>query len=185
MVRRERLVDPVPGVHALLRRLETGIMHFKDRPNRLTIFILGFNALLWGVIILARQWLPAGMEYQSSVRLLGLPLVASGRMPVAWVAIGGVPIGAVALGGISLGVIAFGGVGIGIWAVGGGAAGLLAVGGIALGLLVAVGGGALGFYALGGLAIGGIAYAGRGMAYGYFLASGKQKERLLAGRGAR
>lgn len=103
---------------------------------------------------------PAGynivhMNYQSSLRLLGLPLVH--------VAIGafeeghagrGVARGWIALGDVALGVlVAVGGISCGTLSVGGLSVGLLAVGGLALGG-VAVGGAAIGAAACGGLAVG-------------------------------
>ncbi len=66
--------------------------------------------------------------------------------------------GGLAIGGLSLGLIGFGGLAIG-WR--------------------AVGGGAIGYRAFGGLALGGYAYAGNGVAYGYYEASGRQREKLF------
>jgi hypothetical protein len=118
------------------------------------------------------------MEYCSSARLLGLPLVhlATGAVTdgqyrrgvaTAWFAVGDIAIGVCfACGGVALGGIAIGGAAIGLAPVGGFALGAFAIGGLALGF-IAVGGAACAWYAaIGGLAvardyaIGGVAMAG-------------------------
>ena len=117
------------------------------------------------------------MEYRSSTRFLGLPLVhiatgtvTDGRyrrgVATAWFAIGDIAIGVLfACGGVAFGGISLGGAAVGLLPIGGVALGLLAVGGLGLGL-VAVGGAAFAWYAaVGGLAvahdyaIGGVAVA--------------------------
>jgi hypothetical protein len=119
------------------------------------------------------------MDYRSSARLLGSPLVhiavgaadnESHRRGVAaaWIAIGDVAIGVLfACGGVAVGAISLGGAAFGMLPMGGFALGLVVVAGIGLGV-VAVGGVALAWYAaIGGLAlahdyaIGGIAWARR------------------------
>ena len=117
------------------------------------------------------------MDWQTSTRLLGLPLihVATGR-PVdgsyrrgvakGWIAIGDIALGVLfSAGGIAVGGISVGGLSVGILTLGGLAAGFAAVGGLSIGVL-AVGGAAFGWSAaLGGLAIardvasGGVAFA--------------------------
>jgi hypothetical protein len=107
------------------------------------------------------------MDYQSSARLLGLPLVhiATGKLvdggyrrgiAKGWVAIGDIAVGVLfGAGGLATGAVCVGGLAAGGLAVGGLVMGLAAVGGLAFGLL-AVGGAALGSSgALGGLAIAG------------------------------
>jgi hypothetical protein len=117
------------------------------------------------------------MEYRSSARFLGLPLVhiatasvTDGRyrrgVATAWFAIGDVAVGVLfACGGVALGSVALGGAAFGLLPIGGFALGLLALGGIALGM-TAVGGAAFAWHAaIGGLAvardyaIGGVAFA--------------------------
>ncbi|MCW1912045.1 protein kinase [Luteolibacter sp. GHJ8] len=111
-----------------------------------------------------------GVDYRSSRRFLGLPLlhVASGVDPVTkkrrvakgWVAIGDTAVGGIALGGMACGGIAVGGVSAGLLGFGGVALGLLALGGVALGVLAAVGGLAIGGVAVGGMAMGYYAHGG-------------------------
>jgi hypothetical protein len=115
------------------------------------------------------------MEYRSSLRLLGLPLVhvaiggsGASRRGVAtgWVAIGDVAIGVVfAFGGAAFGSISLGGFAFGLLPLGGLALGLIAVGGVGVGV-IACGGAAFATYlAIGGAAlardyaIGGLAWA--------------------------
>jgi hypothetical protein len=117
------------------------------------------------------------MNYQSSVTLLGLPLVhvaigppegSPGVRGIAkgWIAVGdiafgvvfalgGLAFGGLSVGGLSVGVVALAGVSIGVWSVGGLALGAFALGGAAIALWAASGGLAIASqYALGGLAIG-------------------------------
>jgi hypothetical protein len=119
------------------------------------------------------------MEYRSSLRILGLPLVhiATGsawngtyRRGVAtgWVAAGDIAIGILfAFGGVAVGGISIGGVSVGLLSIGGLSVGLAALGGLAAGM-VAVGGAAFAWHmAMGGLAVahdyaaGGLAVAQR------------------------
>jgi hypothetical protein len=105
------------------------------------------------------------MDYQTSARLFGLPLVhvATGRLvdgvfrrgiAKGWVAIGDVALGVVfGFGGVSVGAVSVGGLAVGALPLGGLALGLAAIGGMAVGAL-AVGGGAFGWWgASGGLAV--------------------------------
>jgi hypothetical protein len=105
------------------------------------------------------------MNYRTSVRFLGLPLVHfdQGRvvdgvyrrgMARGWVAVGDVAVGPlVAVGGVSLGGISIGGLAVGFLPVGGLALGVAALGGLAAGAL-AVGGAAIAWFAaFGGLAV--------------------------------
>lgn len=102
------------------------------------------------------------MDYQTSARFLGLPLihVTTGRVvdgtyhrgiAKAWVAVGdiafgvlfaagGLAVGGVSVGGLSIGVLSFAGLAIGLAAVGGLAIGVLAVGGAAVAWSAALGG---------------------------------------------
>ncbi len=117
-------------------------------------------------------------SYESSARIAGVPLFASGPAPAAIVAIGARPRGVIALGGMAFGVIAVGGVAVGGLAIGGISLGIFALAGLAIGWQAA-GGGALGYRAFGGLAAGSYAYSGNGAAYGYHEACGRQKEKLF------
>lgn len=102
------------------------------------------------------------MQYQSSITLLGIPVVhvalgsgsGSGRgVAKGWIAIGDVAIGAVALGGVAVGALSVGGISLGVLAIAGVSAGVWSLGGLALALF-AVGGASFGLYAAtGGLAI--------------------------------
>ena len=105
------------------------------------------------------------MNYQSSARLLGLPLVhiTTGalvdgvyRRGIAkgWVAIGDISFGVLlSFGGVSVGGVSVGGLATGVLSVGGLALGMLSIGGLGFGAL-AVGGAAFGWSAaLGGLAV--------------------------------
>lgn len=116
------------------------------------------------------------MNYTSSARLLGLPLVdvrvggspqpgVSRSVARGWIAVGdvavgglfslgGVAVGGIAIGGIAVGVVPVGGLAVGLLALGGAAFGVWSVGGAAFGLQAALGGLAVAlFYAQGGLAI--------------------------------
>jgi hypothetical protein len=105
------------------------------------------------------------MNYQTKLRLLGLPMVhvstgprQSGGGPAkGWIAIGdrafgvlfaagGFALGGIALGGVSIGIFSLGGLALGVFGIGGLAVGVWAVGGLALGLLAAQGGLALAVY---------------------------------------
>jgi len=106
------------------------------------------------------------MDYRSSIRLFGLPLVhvaigragADGRyhrgVATAWFALGDVAFGVLfAFGGVAVGGVSLGGIATGLLPIGGLALGLLAFGGLSAGV-VAIGGAAFAWYAaLGGLAM--------------------------------
>lgn len=107
------------------------------------------------------------MEYQSTTRLLGLPLIHIARGPrypfggpksrvvaKGWVAIGDIAIGLIAIGGVTAGGLCIGGVGVGVLSIAGIAIGAASIGGVSVGLL-AIGGVAIGLWA----AVGGIAVA--------------------------
>ncbi len=110
------------------------------------------------------------MNYKSSTRLLGLPLVhiATGSPGVrgiakGWIAVGDIAFGIVfALGGLAVGALSVGGVSVGVLAVGGLSIGILAAGGLSIGIS-AVGGLALVAFAFGGGAIA-VWAANRGLA---------------------
>lgn len=143
----------------------------------------GLYFLLFFVLLpLTRPWssvnLSGTREYQSQMRIAGMPVVAMGAHPNAVIAIGGRPTGLIAIGGVAVGVVAIGGLAFGGFALGGMSAAIFALGGGAVGWW-AMGGGAVGRYALGGLAFGDYAYAGNGVAFGYHEACGRQKEKLL------
>ena len=154
-----------------------------ETPNPWFRWFWGFYLFLMLVLVpLTRPWSSVNLngtrEYQSRMRIAGMPLMAVGAHPSAVIAIGGRPTGLIAIGGVAVGVVAIGGLAFGGIALGGLSAAIFALGGGALGWW-AIGGGAAGRYAFGGLAFGGYAYAGNGVAYGYHEASGRQKEKLL------
>jgi hypothetical protein len=117
-------------------------------------------------------------NYESPVRIGGMPLLSTGSTPHGIIAIGGRATGILAIGGIAIGWFALGGIAVGGVAFGALSAALFAFGGAAIGWR-AMGGAAFGHSALGGLAVGGHAYAGTGVAYGYHEASGQLKESLF------
>jgi hypothetical protein len=162
-------------------RLASAPADTRSLPSRYWIWYIAFMSLVLVVLpIVQRRAMPSYemRSYESSTRIGGLPLFASGPAPVAIIAVGGHPRGVIALGGIAVGVIAVGGLALGGLAIGGLSLGFLAFAGLAIGWR-AVGGGALGYRAFGGLAAGGYAYAGNGAAFGYHEASGRQKEKLF------
>ena len=156
-----------------------------DQPNPRMRWFWGFYLFMMLVFILlpfTRPWpstnLNGAREYESPMRIAGMPVIAMGAHPNAVIAIGGRPTGLIAIGGIAVGVVAIGGLAFGGIALGGLSAAIFALGGGALGWW-ALGGGAVGRYALGGLAVGDYAYAGNGVAFGLHEAGGRQKEQLL------
>ena len=154
-----------------------------EAPNPVLRWIWGFYLLFLLLIApLTRPWVPVTLndsrEYQSQMRIAGMPVIALGAHPKAVIAIGGRPTGVIAIGGIAVGMVAIGGLAFGGIALGGLSLAVFALGGGAIGWW-ALGGGAMGRYALGGFAFGDYAYAGNGVAYGYHEASGHQKEKLL------
>ena len=104
------------------------------------------------------------MNYKSSTRLLGLPLVrvaigppegSPGVRGIAkgWIAVGDIAFGIVfALGGLAVAGLSVGGLSVGVLAIGGLSIGILAVAGLSIGIW-AVGGLALSAFAFGGGAI--------------------------------
>jgi hypothetical protein len=154
------------------------------KQQRYRRFMIGFW-IVWAAFMVMGHGLTHGIStfgplppYESSTHIAGLPLFAYGQHARGIVAVGGFSVGLIAVGGVAIGGIAFGGVAIGGIALSGVSLGILAIAGLAAGWW-AVGGGAFGYYAFGGLAFGGHAYAGGGVAYGYYTASGRQKEKLL------
>ncbi len=141
-------------------------------------FLMALFVVLLPVVLRSAMPSYEFRSYESSARIAGVPLFASGAAPVAVVAFGGRPRGVIAIGGIAFGVIAVGGVAVGGLAIGGISLGILALAGLAIGWQAA-GGGAVGYRAFGGLAAGSYAYAGNGVAYGYHEACGRQKEKLF------
>jgi hypothetical protein len=162
-------------------RLSSGPADTRPVPSSFWVLYI-FLMILFVVVLpmVLRRAMPAYefRSYESSARIAGVPLVASGAAPVAIVAFGGRPRGVIAIGGIAFGVIAVGGVAVGGLAFGGISLGIFAVAGLAIGWHAA-GGGAIGYRAFGGFAAGSYAYAGNGVAYGYHEACGRQKERLF------
>jgi len=154
-----------------------------EAPNPIFRWIWGFYLFFLLLFVpLTRPWVSVNLngtrEYQSSIRIAGMPFIALGAHPTGVIAIGGRPTGVIAIGGIAMGVVAIGGLAFGGIALGGLSAAIFALGGGAIGWW-AMGGAAFGRYALGGLAFGDYAYAGNGVAYGYHQAAGRQKEKLL------
>ena len=174
----------VPGsgwMRDVSERLASGPADLRSLPRRFWVLYLVF--MISALVILpmvGRRAMPSyDMRfYESSTRIAGVPLYASGPAPVAIIAIGGRPRGVIALGGVAFGVIALGGVAVGGLAIGGVSLGIFALAGLAIGWR-ALGGGALGYRAFGGLAVGGYACAGNGIAFGYHEACGRQKEKLF------
>ena len=162
-------------------RLASGPADTRSLPRSYWIWYLAVMTLVLVILPIVQRRAMRSYEmrsYESSTRIGGLPLLASGPAPVAIVAVGGRPCGVIAIGGLPLGVIAVGGLAVGGLAIGGVSLGFFALAGLAIGWRAA-GGGALGYRAFGGLAVGGYAYAGNGVAYGYHEASGRQKEKLF------
>ena len=154
-----------------------------EAPNPFLRWTWGFYLFFLLLFVpLTRPWVSVNLngtrEYQSSIRIAGMPAIALGTHPNGVIAIGGRPTGVIAIGGIAVGVVAIGGLAFGGIALGGLSLAIFALGGGAIGWW-ALGGGAVGRYALGGFAFGDYAYAGNGIAYGYHEASGCQKEKLL------
>ena len=95
--------------------------------------------LMLGLLIvpLTRPWssvdLNGTREYQSQMRIAGMPVIALGAHPNAVIAIGGRPTGLIAIGGIAVGVVAIGGLAFGGIAFGGLSAAIFALGGGAVG----------------------------------------------------
>ena len=122
---------------------------------------------------------PLPSSWQSSIELLGWPLVVLGDDARGWVSIGQQPTGLVAVGAQPTGVVALGAMPIGVVPVGPVALGLLPLGAAAVGLVsygpvsvgwIAVGQVSLGWYAHGGVATGAYAWGGQ-RAYGVYHAS--------------
>lgn len=154
---------------------------FRAMPRRYWFWYIVFMSAVFIVLPLVRGRVtppPDLPRYESTTRIAGVPLFASGRAPVGIIAVGGLPRGVIAIGGVAVGVIAIGGLAVGGLALGGLSLGFAAAAGLAIGWWAA-GGGAIGYHAFGGLAVGGYAYAGNGVAYGYHEASGRQKEKLF------
>ena len=162
-------------------RLSSGPADTRPVPGSFWVLYV-FLMILFVVVLpmILRRAMPAYefRSYESSARIAGVPLVASGAAPVGIVAFGGRPRGVIAVGGIAFGVVAVGGVAVGGLAIGGVSLGIFALAGLAIGWQAA-GGGAVGYRAFGGLAAGSYAYAGNGVAYGYYEACGRQKEKLF------
>ncbi len=162
-------------------RLASGPADTRPVPRRFWVLYLVFMISALAILpMLGRRSMPSYnvRSYESSSRIAGLPVFASGAAPVAIIAIGGRPRGVIAIGGLAFGVVAVGGVAVGGLAFGGVSLGFIALGGLAVGWR-ALGGGAIGYRAFGGLAIGAYAYAGNGIAFGYNEAGGRQKEKLF------
>ena len=162
-------------------RLASGPADTRPVPRRFWVLYLVFMISALVILpMLGRRAMPSYnvRSYESSSRIAGLPVFASGAVPVAIIAIGGRPRGVIAIGGLAFGAVALGGVAVGGLAIGGVSLGIFALAGLAIGWR-ALGGGAIGYRAFGGLAIGGYAYAGNGVAFGYHEAGGRQKEKLF------
>ncbi len=181
MVTRQGSVPGSGSMRNLSDRLASGPADTRSLPRRYWVWYGSFMVLVLVVLpLVQRRAMPSYnfRSYESTTRIAGLPLFASGPAPVAIIAVGGRPSGVIAIGGVALGVIAVGGLAAGGLAIGGLSLGLIGFGGLAIGWR-AVGGGAIGYRAFGGLALGGYAYAGNGVAYGYYEASGRQREKLF------
>jgi hypothetical protein len=173
---------PVSGwMRSVSDRLASGPADSRSLPRRYWVWYTIFMVVVLVILpAVQRRAMPSFQvrSYESSARIAGVPLFASGTAPVAIIAVGGRPRGVIACGGIALGVVAVGGLAAGGLAIGGFSFGLIALAGLAIGWR-AVGGGAIGYRVFGGLAVGGYAYAGNGVAYGYHEACGRQREKLF------
>ena len=153
---------------------------FRSVPRGYWLIYLALIVMMIVVVPMMSRHIvqPRPPIHESATRIAGFPVFASGSSPFAIVAIGARPRGVIAVGGVAVGLIAIGGIAVGVFALGGISLGLIALGGGAIGWW-ALGGGAVGYHAFGGLAAGGYAYAGNGVAYGFYEASGRQRERLF------
>ena len=138
---------------SLLKRLRKEISPEED-PNQSKLA----KKYGWGARQAIHKTVLKGRSYDSSMKLLGLPLISIQTSDIVynydmkstrktargWIAIGDVAQGLIfALGQVAIGPIAFGGVAVGFIAIG-----CLAIGGLALGC------GAVGFISAGGIGIG-------------------------------
>src|SRR6266581_4833796 len=107
-------------------RLASGPADPRSLPRRYWIWYIAFMSFVLVILpLVQRRPMPSYdvRSYESSTRIAGLPLFASGATPVAIIAVGGRPRGFIALAGLAVG-----------WrAIGGGAVGYRAFGGLAVG----------------------------------------------------
>src|SRR3981189_3146640 len=126
-------------------RLASGPADTRTVPRRYWVLYLVFMISALVILPMAgRRAMPAYdvRSYESSSRVAGLPVFASGAAPVAIIAIGGRPRGMIAIGGLAFGAVALGGVAVGGLAIGGVSLGIFALAGLAIGW-GALGGGAV------------------------------------------
>src|SRR2546425_11764315 len=116
-------------------RLASGPADPRSLPRRYWISYIAFMSLVLVILpLVQRRAMPSYdvRSYESSTRIGGLPLFASGATPVAIIAVGGRPRGVIAVGGIAVGVIAVGGLAAGGLAFGGLSPRFISLAGIAL-----------------------------------------------------
>jgi hypothetical protein len=108
----------------LSERLACGPADAADSRSLPRSYWLPYIALVVMIVVIApmmsrRIASPEVPVRESSARIIGLPLFASGLSPVAVVAVGARPRGLIAIGGVAIGVIAIGGIAVGALAFGG------------------------------------------------------------------
>src|SRR5258708_25908855 len=90
-------------------RLASGPADPRSLPRRYWIWYIAFMSFVLVILpLVQRRPMPSYdvRSYESSTRIGGLPLFASGATPVAIIAVGGRPRGVIAVGGVAVGVIA-------------------------------------------------------------------------------
>src|SRR5260370_15673235 len=151
-------------------RLSSGPADTRPVPRSFWVLYVFLMTLFVVVLpMVLRRTMPAYefRSYESSARIAGVPLFASGTAPVAIVAFGGRPRGVIAIGGIAFGVIAVGGVAVGGLAIGGISLGIFALSGLAIGWQAACGGGP-GYRPFRGVAALRCAYPRHSVGHGYY-----------------
>src|SRR2546427_1383547 len=111
-------------------RLASGPADTRPVPRRFWVLYLVFMISALVIVPMAgRSAMPTYnvRSYESTSRVAGLPVFASGAAPVAIIAIGGRPRGVIAIGGLAIGAVALGGVAVGGLAIGGVLLGLFAL----------------------------------------------------------
>src|SRR5260370_33512402 len=94
-------------------RLSSGTADTRPVPRSfwvLYVFLMTIFVVVLPMVVRRAMPVYEFRSYESSSRIAGVPLFASGATPVAIVACGGRPRGVISIGGVPLGVIAVGGV---------------------------------------------------------------------------
>lgn len=131
------------------------------------------------VVVRTHIGFPRLPDWESKVKIFGLPLLATGSKPrgviavgtkaAGFISIGAFSRGFISLGAISMGVISFGCISLGGLAIGALAAGLLAAGALCAGI-VAAGAVAIGLAAVGAVSFG--LFSAGALSFGHFIAMG-------------